>query len=65
VSVGDPRLLERGFEAAGVRPGVLAAPDAAPLADVEEERYLSTAEGSDEARPVEAVDADRGEGAAQ
>jgi hypothetical protein len=65
VAVGDARVLERGFEATGVRPGILAAPYAASLADVEEERYPGAAKGLEEARPVEAVDAERGEGAAQ
>jgi hypothetical protein len=65
VAVGDARILERGFEAAGVRPGILAPAHAAPLADIEEKRYPGAPEGRDEAGPVEAVDADRGEGAAQ
>jgi hypothetical protein len=61
VAVADARLAQRRLEALRVRPGVLAAAHAAPLAHVEDDPDLGLPQGPEEAGPVKAVDADRGE----
>jgi hypothetical protein len=61
VVVPDPRRIERGLEPRRVRPRVLAAAHATPLPDVDQHADVGVAQRSDEARGVEAVDADRGE----
>ena len=61
VGVGDARLRERRLQPAGVRPGVLAAADAAALPHVDHERNVGLVERRKGLVEPPAVDANRAE----